>query len=976
MKGFKQYFNKKSWKRAVSVLLVVSLVFQTPSMVLASTGNIDPRIVADSAVIGKQIEGEGIVLLKNVDQALPLSANKKINVFGCGAIDPFYGNRGSGAIKSDKILSFYDSLKMAGIQYNQNLYNNYNIWYQKHKNDNSGVGINFNHERVEMPADLIDLEQAKAYSDTAIVMISRCGSEIVDLEQQSLKLQENEAALVDAVAKSFRKVIILFNTVNMMEMGFLEQYPSIKAAAIIWTPGEVGMESVGKMLTGEINPSGKLADTIAYHVTDHPSSQNFGDYQYAKKLFDPKRNFVEYEEGVYVGYRYFETFHKDVQYPFGYGLSYTNFQWKDIQFHANGDAISADVTVTNTGNKAGKDVVQVYASLPYIKGGIEKSAIQLAAYVKTGMLNPGEAKTYTASFKLKDIASYDEKKEEAWVLDPGVYKIHVARSIKDIAASFDYTINEKVVFKNDSKTGTTIKNLFQDASYSNMTYLSRTFGETKEGNKTYPTAPVNFTAPVDLSDIDSIKVPTTDPSAKPPTIGAKYEKTITLQEVYKNPSLEEAFLDQLTLDEMIEMICNCGYKTAGIDRLGIPATEDNDGPASVKGPGGLLYKNSGLAWPSATCLACTWNDDLAWKMGDRCGIEAEYLKTNVWYAPAANIHRNPMEGRNYEYYSEDPLLTGRMAAAVIKGAQSHHLIVTLKHLALNEQEKNREGLLTWANEQSMREIYLKSFEIAVKDGNAKGIMSAYNRLGKAWAGGSKTLLTDLLRNEWGFDGFVLTDFYQYEWRLTQYMNPVQAIYAQNDALLTGLYFTQKGDVVKAIKNQYNSDKVGFGTALRKCCKNLIHMKMQTLIFNSPTNGIRIEGETAGVSGSPVKGNAFIEKASDVSQGFVLCNLSKAGNKAVWTFEVPETGTYNMTMALASTDLLGQEVKLQDQVSLAANGANVNLSGITIPGEGVLKYNIFHTYRPIKVKLSKGTNTIVMTVIGNSVPNVDYLEFTK
>ncbi|MFA9466207.1 MAG: glycoside hydrolase family 3 N-terminal domain-containing protein [Velocimicrobium sp.] len=968
MKGFKQ----------ISVLLAISLLFQTPSIIVASTGNIDSGIVAESAQTAKQIEAEGIVLLKNVDQALPLTANKKVNVFGCGTIDPYYGSIGSGAIKSDQIRSFYDSLTMVGMEYNQTLYDNYSKWYQNHKNDN--FKFSFRHERVEMPSDLIDFGQAQSYSDTAIVMLSRSGSEIVDLNLSSLKLQDNEAVLIDAVATHFDTVIILFNTVNMMEMGFLEQYPSIKAAAIIWTPGEIGMESVAKLLTGEVNPSGKLADTIAYHVADHPSTENFGDYQYTKNLLEPGQNFVEYEEGIYVGYRYFETFHKDVQYPFGYGLSYTNFEWDNILFHVNGDTISADVTVTNTGNLAGKDVIQVYVSLPYIKGGIEKSAIQLAAYVKTDLLSPGASKTYTADFKITDIASYDEKTEQAWILDPGIYKIQVARNVKEIVASFNYTINEKRIVKNDSKTGTTIKNLFQDASYDTMTYLSRAAGESTEGNSTYPTSPVNFTAPVDLSGIDSIVPPIADPSLIPPTIGAEYEKTITLQDVYQAPSLEEAFLDQLTLNEMIELICDCGYKTSGIDRLLIPATQDNDGPASVKGSGGVLYSNSGLAWPAATCLACTWNKGLAWEMGDRCGIEANYLKTNVWYAPAANIHRNPMEGRNYEYYSEDPLLTGQMAAAVTKGAQSHHIMVTVKHFALNEQEKNREGLLTWANEQSMREIYLKPFEIAVKEGNAKGIMSAYNRLGKTWAGGSRALLTDLLRDEWGYDGFVITDFYQYEWRLTQYMNPVQAIYAQNDALLTGLYFTHKGDIEKSIKNQYKADKVGFGTAIRKCCKNLIHMKMQTLAFNNQgTNSpdtIRIEGEIAAVSGSAIKGDTFIEKASDVSRGFVLCNLSKVGNKATWTLEASEAGMYDLTMALASTHLLGFDVELKKQVSLYVNGAGVDLAGISVPGEGILKYNVFHTYGPCKVELCKGTNIVEMTVIGTSVPNVDYLEFTN
>ena len=944
-------------KRLLATMLSVALLLSLPLPASASTGNINANVVADSLAVAKQVEAEGIVLLKNEGPVLPLAAEKGINVFGSASIDPYYGSSGSGSIKSDTLIGFYDGLRLAGISYNEALYNTYQSWYGK------------NGKHKEMPVENIDFTQACAYSDTAVLMIGRAGSEGGDLEPAELQLTSDERLLLDQVCASFPNVIVLFNIVNIMEMGFLEEYDSIRAAAIIWTPGEAGMESVAKMLSGEINPSGRLQDTVAWQTADHPSSANFGDYSYA----NVKASFVEYEEGIYVGYRYFETFGVDVQYPFGYGLSYTSFTWSDMILSESGNTRTVSLTVTNTGSRAGKDVVEIYVSVPYLPGGVEKSSVQLAAYVKTPLLAPGESAVCSASFDIWDLASYDYMGEQAWILDAGTYAVHVSSDVRTPLGELAFILPEKLVKKYDEVSGTEIKNLFADALSPNMTVLSRA---NRDG--TYPSTPMGQNCPFDLSDMDAAIIPPLEEGAQAPALGIIHENTIYLQNVWANPSLEDSFLDQLTLDEMIDLICNCGYKTPGVDRLGIPKTNDNDGPASVKGSGGLLYKDSGVAWPAGVCLSCTWNDALAYEHGVRCGVEAKSIGTSIWYAPTANLHRNPRGGRNFEYFFFFSVVCGRMASAIVQGAQSQNLTVTVKHLVLNEQETNRWGILTWADEQTIRELYLKPFETAIKKGGARGVMSAYSRLGKTWCGGSNILLTELLRREWGYSHYVVSDFSVYGLYGT-YMNPIQAVYAGNDAMLTGIYVVQFFPVLDKMRKEYEANPIAFGRAMRECVRNIIHMKMASSAFsaeNLGAGGIRVEGETAVVNGKTVKDKDFVEKADGASQGFVLCNLSKKGNVVTWTFEVPDTGSYDLTMALASTNLFGKNDNLAEQVIMQVNGADVDVSQIEIFGSGFLKYNRFSTYGPLQVELVSGTNTITWTTTGYSVPNVDYLDFYK
>lgn len=821
-----------SCKRILSAILAFVISVSACTAVYAASP-ISAETTARSVEIANQIEAEGIVLLENKDNVLPLKS-KKVNVFGAASCAiAMAGAAGSGAVRSSDTVDFYDALSNSGIEYNKDLYNLYaNHTGSKFNSGLIGYVITvlkqfFGGGQSEMPVSRISdklMNNAAEYSQTAIIVIGRVGTEMKDLSIEQLNLNSEEKEMIDRVCNKFSDVIVIFNISNIMDMSWLKDYDSVKAAMIMWLPGEVATNAVGQVLTGEVNPSGKLADTVSYDIEDHPASENFGNYMY-KGVFGIPKYFVNYCEGIYVGYRYFETFAKDkVQYPFGYGLSYTEFEWDIVKFKADSKKITADIKVTNIGNIAGKDVVQIYFSAPYTDGGIEKSSIELAAYGKTKLLSPGKSETLSISFDVEDMASYDSEKEEAWVLDKGDYKIHISHDVRTHDKTYTYSVPKKVVYKTDSNSGNEVRNLFEFAE-GNITYLSRS---DLEG--TYPTPPSDYKATADV--INSDKRPAPTHTGKKPKTGVRHKDgTITLSDVSKDESLWEPFLDQLTVTEMIELIADCGYETTGNSRLGIPGTSDNDGPSCIKGSGGLLYSECGLAFPVATALACTWNDKLAEEFGEIIGEEGNQLGTNVWYAPGCNLHRSPQGGRNNEYYSEDPLLSGKMSAAVTRGVQSKDIVVTVKHFAANDQETNRQsnGLYTWMSEQSLRELYLEPFEISVKEGGAKGIMSAYNRIGAQWCGGSKALLVDLLRNEWGFDGFVITDA-SIDLTGEGYLDPALAVYARNSGILTMLYVISAPQTRISLWSAYLTDPIGMGNAMRLCVYDICRMKMQTLAF--------------------------------------------------------------------------------------------------------------------------------------------------
>lgn len=822
---------KKAITKTLAVILALCLLCSAICLSsYATSGNIDPDIIAETSKVAVNIENEAVVLLKNEDNLLPLKS--KLNIFGVGSAFPYIGGTGSGCTTSDDPVYLYDALDAAGVEYNKELRELYeanggksDLPYVDHTIINNLVNLTLLQNTIDEmnPRKLTDkiMNNAKAYSDTAMIVIGRTGTEDGDLDKDTLRLSDNEKALVEKVCSAFDKVVVMFNTGNVMEMGWLEDYDSIKAALEVWIPGEFGFEGVVNVLTGKANPSGRLNDTIAYSIEDYPSTENFGDYTYSGSLND---KYVEYQEGIYVGYRYFETFAKDkVQFPFGYGLSYTTFEQKIINHTAGKDKISLTVKVTNTGSVAGKDVVQVYYSAPYTKGGIEKSAINLAAFDKTDIIEPGESETITISFNTDDMASYDYKDKQAYVLEKGDYDIILGKNVREHYDSFTYTLDEDKIIKNDSSTGTEIKNLF-DFAYNGFTVLSRSDSE-----GTYPKSrKLKITS--EIKSADDLPEPTTE--GEVPKTGVTYDKTITLRDVYEDESLWDKFLDQFTLDEMFMMVADGGYETYGVDRLGVPHTMDDDGPASVKGRNGTLFSDSGTAYPCETAIACTWNTDLAKEMGESAATEAIDMGVDVWYAPGVNIHRSPLGGRNYEYYSEDPVVSGKMASAVISGCNEKGVVTTIKHFALNEQETNRRGIMTWVDEQTMREIYLKPFEIAIKETHPMGVMSSYSRIGAYWAGGCSALLKDLLRNEWGFDGFVVSD-YSTNFYFSSYMSPAVGIYNGNDVMLTGIWALDAPSNLIALRAAYNRDPIGFGTALREATKNTCKMKMHTQAFLNP-----------------------------------------------------------------------------------------------------------------------------------------------
>jgi beta-glucosidase len=662
-----------------------------------------------------------------------------------------------------------------------------------------------------------------------------------------------------------------------MQMDFLDAYPSIKAAVIVGIPGEVGFQAVGQMLKGGVNPSGRLADTVAYGIDDYPSEANFGTYQYESMNDDSY--FVEYEEGIYVGYRYFETFAPEkVMYPFGYGLSYTTFSQEMVSYSANSDSVKVRVKVTNTGTVEGKDVVEAYFCPPYKTGGTEKSAICLAGFEKTDELKPGKSQTVEITFDTRSMSSYDMN-AEAWVLEAGNYTVKVGKNIREFAGQFVYSNPSDVTYKTDDKTGSEIKNLFP-FSTDRETYLSRS-----NPAGTYPSSPTDFSAPANAGEIDKRPEPL---SGEAPKTGVENNPLIMLSDVYDDESLWDAFLDQMTVNEMI-LLCTDGcYHTVAIDRLGVPATVDNDGPAQVKGVGGVAYTVSGLCYPAESVLGCTWNKELAKEFGERVGIEAKEIGTDVWYAPGFNIHRNPRQGRNFEYFSEDPLLSGLLGAEIVKGVQNHGVAVTIKHFTVNEQETHRSdnGLFVWCNEQALREIYLKPFEITVKEAEPWGVMSSYSRIGIQWCGACPALLNDLLRTEWGFDGFVVTDYCS-NFSGTGYMDPALAVYSGNDLILSGLAVLTVTPQSAAMRGAYKADPVGFGQALRTASKNILKMKMRTNAFTRMMESASADEEkptgenspqnNSDVSSNPSQTNASTNTSTNTAATATGMNTSVPGS---------------------------------------------------------------------------------------------------
>ena len=852
----------------LAVVVCVNMICFGPMSTLIglATGNgtLSDETNEEAAEVAEEIMEDGIVLLKN-ESLLPLNETKKLNIFGWESINPAYGGAGSGGINDlYDIVSLNQGLENAGFSINQELvdfYNNYGA-------DNPEMSIQKQSWTLpEPPVDTYSdelIKSAKEYSDVAVVVLSRKAGEghndiPMDVRKAAydnnsdeyddfpegehyLQLSQTERDMVDMVCSNFDNVIVVYNGANQFELGFADEYPQIKS--VVWCPGtgNVGFNALGKVFSGEVNPSGKTPDTFVYDMTTAPWWNNAEKTEYTNladmavegmnagtaQVYAPA--FTNYVEGIYVGYKYYETaaqegaidYDKTVQYPFGYGLSYTEFEQKMGELKEKDGQISVDVEVTNTGDVAGKDVVEVYYKPPYTNGGIEKSSANLIEFAKTDLLQPGESQTVTVTFSIEDMASYDENNAKAYVLEKGDYVISINSDSHTVLDQKTYTADKDVVYKGENKRAsddTAATNVFEDAK-GDVTYLSRAdhFANYEEATAAPASAELgepyvseyhlnsNFDKTTYLNDEDVM-----------PTTGA--DNGLTLADMrdadYDDPRWEK-LLDQLTVDEMANMIAMAGYQTAAMDSVGKVATLDFDGPAAINNN---FTGVGSIGFPIEVVVASTWNKELAQAWGECMGKISQEMGAEGWYAPGMNTHRTAFGARNYEYFSEDGVLAGNMGAKAVEGARKYGVYSYIKHFAL--YEGNAKMVSVWSNEQAIREIYLKPFEISVKQGGANAVMVSWSFLGDKWTGECSNLINTVLREEWGFRGMALTDFFRNNGH--GFMNADAALANGVDVMLS----TFNGEE----NNVANPEHPTSVLQMRNACKNVMYTVVSSWAYD-------------------------------------------------------------------------------------------------------------------------------------------------
>lgn len=879
----KKFVRSVTWLIfGLGTVLSINLMLSGPLKIVVTLatgrGVIKEESLDKAKTLGEDISGEGIVLLKN-DSALPLAKGTKLNLFGWSSTNPIYGGTGSGGLNdSFPTVSLLEGIKNAGFEINEDLVK----FYTDFRKTRPTVGMWGQDWTIPEPA--IDqyneakvFDNARNYSDKAVVVIARSGGEGADLpmsldpdvddtfsdggtfgskgvrysEQKDdldvnksyLQLSGRETAMLDEVNKNFKNIVVIINSANPMELGFVNDYENI--SGVIWCPGpgQTGFNALGKILDGDINPSGKTSDIFVYDLKKAPNYNNFGNFNYTNmdefsvesKGVSHKPSFVNYNEGIYVGYRFYETAAKEnainyagyVQYPFGYGLSYTIFAKEMGEIVANDGKISIDVLVTNTGNTAGKDVVQLYYNPPYINGGIEKASTNLVGFAKTELLQPGDSETVKITFNVEDMASYDSKVKKAYVLEAGVYEISLQEDSHNILDTRTFPIEGDIVYGETNKRNSdkiTAANQLDDMRGS-FVALSRKdgFANLEEAVK----APADFTLSEDKkaaflnnSNYDPEKFDNTS-DVMPATKVNNNIKLADLRTLAYEDTAWDKLLDEMSVEDMTKLVALGGYQTAAIDSIGKVQTVDCDGPSSINNN---FTKKGSVGLPATIMLANTFNSELAYAFGDSIGKMADEMEVSGWYAPAMNIHRSAFAGRNFEYYSEDPLLSGKIASQAVKGAAQHGVYAYIKHFALNDQETNRNyQLLTWADEQAVREIYLHPFEICVKEGKAMAVMSSFNHQGITPSYASNAVLNTILRDEWGFRGMVLTDYFGAGGY--GYMNADRGIRNGNDICLT------------AVDAEFNYVKDGNPTAviaLRKASHNILYTVVNSRAY-APEN---------------------------------------------------------------------------------------------------------------------------------------------
>ncbi|MFV0451980.1 MAG: glycoside hydrolase family 3 C-terminal domain-containing protein [Propioniciclava sp.] len=823
---------------------------------LASMDDVD----AAAKDLVEEIAGNGIVLAKNDGGALPLASGGAITLMGRSVTDPVFGGAGSGSVDTNSAVTPRVGVENAGFTVNEDVFNAIEAYTEETRRGyiemDQPQKSTFTVGELPVADYQAQSSSFAKYNDAAVILIGRPGGEGGDLSQNmldipnpenvdprakegqhQLELDQDEKDLIKLAKDNFDTVVVVINASTTLELGDIQNDAGVDAILLAGSPGATGFNALGSILAGEVNPSGRTVDTWAADFTADPTWNNFGSFFYnnieanypvpvaettvSNAVITTNAPFVNYSEGIYVGYRYYETaaaegfinYDRAVVYPFGYGLSYTDFAWEiaNTETGAADGTIAVTVDVTNTGSAAGRDVVELYYSAPYTPGGIEKAEVVLGDFAKTPVIEPGATESVTLEIAVEDMASYDYIDAAAYVLEAGDYEIRLQTDSHTIAEGTEplvYTVDSEVVYSGADHRASDVgevTNQFDDVSAAfttkggNIEVFSRA-----DFAGTFPAAPTEEQYAASEATIEGFKAWDYDAAAEAfegemPTTGANSDLSlIDMRGLAKDDPAWNELLDSLSVSDMTAMLLNGAYQTPAIGSIGKPQTLEPDGPAGFSS-----FINSsinGVAYPSEYLIAQTWDVDLGTAMGVMLGEEALQKGINGWYAPAVNLHRSPFGGRNFEYYSEDPLLSGALLTSVANGAGTKGVYTLVKHYAMNEQETNRvdNGVATWATEQTIREIYLKPFEMAVKDVEMNvtyisddqgtvaettmglgGMMSSFNRIGATWAGGSEALMTTTLRDEWGFTGFAITDF-----NLYPYMNPNQGISAGTDLTLT------------------------------------------------------------------------------------------------------------------------------------------------------------------------------------------------
>ena len=901
------------------------------------------EVEAAAATLSEEVEAEGAVLLTN-NGVLPLAAGSKVSLFGVASADPIYGGTGSGSVKSAITVDFKQGLENAGFSVNPTLYEWYAANLDTYKGETSGL-MGSGWKIGEAP--WTDIETAagtslQEYSDAAIVILSRSGGEGADLSRTGtqdgingdyLSLNENERQTLTALkarkdAGTLGSIIVLINAANALECDFLQDDAyGIDACLWVGTIGSTGANAIGNILSGKISPSGRLVDTYYFEHDDNPVVYQSGDFTYenaAAITGGGETNdtyfskYVVYQEGIYVGYRYAETRYEDIvlgtpnagdfdyastiAYPFGYGLSYTEFTYDNMKtdYDPTSDTYTVSVTVNNIGSAASKEVVQIYAQQPYTdydrQNGIEKASVELAGFAKTAVLQPGESETVQIEVPGSVFSSYDANNAKTYIRDAGTHYLASGKNAHDalnniLAAKAQAGItvdSEKMTDPGDatlavafelesdtstystSSTGTVITNLFDDVDINKydgrednqVTYMTRS-----DWAGTVRTEPVTLSMTEQMFADMQYTIPEDDGDY--PTYDSDetaYQLVDMIQDAngdpisYDDPAWED-LLDQLSWEDTATLCLTGLRNTAGVASIGKPATLDHNGPAGLtqsyrEGKNGLAAKTNDpdkrdnpVSYPGNCIQAASFNTELLYQVGDMMGEDALWAGYSGLYGYAVNIHRSPYSGRNYEYYSEDPFLSGVMGAASSVGIQTHGVYVYTKHLALNDQETNRSGLCTWSNEQTIREIYLPPFELCISQGNAHCIMTGLNRMGVIWTSASSNLCRTLLRDEWGCDGIIITDMYN-----ESYMNRAAMLLAGTNLP------DNNGDLT--LLDVYRNGYSNVAHAMRESAHRILY----TVAHSNAMNGYQA-GATQIVSVTPAWQKILL--ASDVALGILL-----------------------------------------------------------------------------------------------------------